>query len=100
MLSSTHRWMPEVPLNALAPYLMEGRPNTYTYTKAMAEIVISQEKGNLPVAIVRPSIVAPSIRDPVPGWIDTVNGPAGLGLLASLGILRTIDWDPSVRVDL
>lgn len=32
------------------------RPNTYTFTKALAEDMLIKESGNLPVAIVRPSI--------------------------------------------
>lgn len=32
------------------------RPNTYTFTKALAEDMLIKECGNLPVAIVRPSI--------------------------------------------
>lgn len=72
---------------------MENRPNTYIYTKAMAEELVSKYEGRLPVAIVRPSIIVPSERDPVPAWVDNVNGPMGLGVLASLGILRTIDWN-------
>lgn len=33
-----------------------NRPNTYTFTKALAEDMLLKECGNLPVTIVRPSI--------------------------------------------
>jgi Male sterility protein. len=36
--------------------LIGSRPNTYTFTKALAESMLLKESGNLPVAIVRPSI--------------------------------------------
>lgn len=36
--------------------LIGNRPNTYTFTKALAEDMLQNESGNLPVAIVRPSI--------------------------------------------
>ena len=36
--------------------LLGSRPNTYTFTKALAESLIASEKGDLPVTIVRPSI--------------------------------------------
>lgn len=36
--------------------LIGSRPNTYTFTKALAETMLLKESGNLPVAIVRPSI--------------------------------------------
>jgi fatty acyl-CoA reductase len=36
--------------------LIGSRPNTYTFTKVLAESMLLKESGNLPVAIVRPSI--------------------------------------------
>lgn len=41
----------------------------------------------------RPSIVISASEEPVPGWVDNVNGIAGLGCLAAIGVLRTIDWN-------
>jgi len=29
-------------------------------------------RGDLPFAITRPSVVMSSVRDPCPGWIDTI----------------------------
>ena len=53
-------------------------PNTYTFTKAMAENVITDHASDLPVAIMRPSIVVASIKEPIPGWVDNLNGPTGI----------------------
>lgn len=75
------------------PEFMENRPNTYIYTKAMTEDLLKKHESKLPIAIVKPSIVTPAYRHPVPAWVDNVNGPMGLGALASIGILRTIDWN-------
>lgn len=86
-------WLPDSMLDQLGPQMMENRPNTYIFTKAMAENLVQKYQGQLPVAIVRPSIVVPAMCDPEPGWVDNVNGPMGLGVLASLGILRNIDWN-------
>lgn len=86
-------WIPDSLCDSIAPQIMESRPNTYIFTKAMAENLVQKYQGQLPIAIVRPSIVTPSVRDPIPGWVDNVNGPMGLGVLASLGILRNIDWN-------
>lgn len=73
--------------------LLEGRPNTYTYTKALAEHFVARHEGKYPIAIVRPSIVISSNKEPCEGWVDNVNGIAGLGCLAAIGLLRTIDWN-------
>ena len=54
------------------------RPNTYTFTKAITEQLINQEREHLPISIVRPSIVTGSIKEPIPGWIDSLNGAGGI----------------------
>lgn len=52
-------------------------PNTYTFTKKMAEKMLEMEAGDLPLVIVRPSIVTAAVKEPFPGWIDNYNGPTG-----------------------
>lgn len=59
-------WMDEELVSALTPKLIGERPNTYTYTKALAEYLVQQEAGDLNVAIVRPSIVGASWKEPFP----------------------------------
>lgn len=49
-------WMNEDLVDVITPKLIGKRPNTYTFTKALAENMLMKESGNLPVAIVRPSI--------------------------------------------
>ena len=52
-------------------------PNTYAYTKAIAEQLLREEHGDIPLAIVRPSTVTAAFKEPLPGWIDNINGPTG-----------------------
>jgi len=40
----------------LTPHLLEGWPNSYTFTKAMAEHFVKHEEGNIPVCVYRPAI--------------------------------------------
>jgi len=68
--------------------LIEPYPNTYTYTKNLAENLIHQQLGSLPIAIVRPTIIVPALKDPIPGWVDSLIGPSGLALSGGLGIMR------------
>ncbi|XP_026474314.1 putative fatty acyl-CoA reductase CG5065 [Ctenocephalides felis] len=77
-------------LDTVTKSLIGNRPNTYTFTKAMAESVIVEMSAGLPVAIVRPSIVTAAWKEPLPGWVDNLNGPTGLLAGAGKGILRTI----------
>ncbi|XP_077866406.1 fatty acyl-CoA reductase 1-like, partial [Saccoglossus kowalevskii] len=45
--------------------------------------VLAEEGAGLPVAIVRPSIVGASWKEPMPGWIDNFNGPSGVFIAVS-----------------
>ncbi|KAM3206432.1 hypothetical protein ACQJBY_061874 [Aegilops geniculata] len=47
-----------------------GWPNVYTFTKAMGEILLGQYKGELPIVIIRPTMVTSTYQDPFPGWIE------------------------------
>ena len=58
-----------------------GWPNTYTFTKSIAESLIAMRAADLPVAIVRPSIVETSTHDPFQGWNEGVNTSAPLSYL-------------------
>ncbi|KTG34876.1 hypothetical protein cypCar_00027324 [Cyprinus carpio] len=87
-------------VSLMTPKLLGERPNTYTYTKALAEQLIQQECGNLNVAIIRPSIVGASWKEPFPGWIDNFNGPSGIFIAAGKGILRTMRASNNAVADL
>ena len=47
-----------------------GWQDTYVFTKAMGEMVIDSMRGHLPTAIIRPSVVESSFREPFPGWME------------------------------
>jgi long-chain acyl-CoA synthetase len=58
-----------------------GWPNTYTFTKSVAESLIARLAPDLPIAIVRPSIVETSTHDPFEGWNEGVNTSAPISYL-------------------
>ncbi len=58
-----------------------GWPNTYTLTKSLAESLIALKASDLPIAIVRPSIVETSTHDPFKGWNEGVNTSAPISYL-------------------
>lgn len=93
-------WMDDETLDSLTPSLLGKRPNTYTYTKALAEVLLVEEAGDIPVAIVRPSIVTAAWREPYPGWVDNINGPTSLVVASGKGMLRTMLFDSSAVADL
>jgi fatty acyl-CoA reductase len=65
-------------------------PNTYTYTKHLAEKNIKNNMGNVKVVIWRPSIIASAQSEPFPGWTDSLSAAGGLTFLGGLGILKIV----------
>jgi long-chain acyl-CoA synthetase len=47
-----------------------GWHDTYTFTKALGEQLLVKYRGDVPTAIVRPSIIESTFAEPEPGWID------------------------------
>lgn len=74
-------------------------PNTYTFSKRLAEGVVQDYAKKLPCVIVRPSIVVSTFDDPMFGWIDNFNGPVGLMVGGGKGILRVVLMDPLITND-
>lgn len=66
-------------------------PNTYTFTKSMGERTLRKRiPQNMSSVIFRPSIISASIRDPVPGWTDTLSAAGGLSIGGSVGLINYI----------
>ncbi|XP_044262747.1 fatty acyl-CoA reductase wat-like [Tribolium madens] len=83
-------------LEVVTPHLLGEWPNTYVYTKAVAEEVIRSYKQVLPVAIVRPAVVISTFEDPLPGWINNFHGVVGVVVGVCLGVLRTLHLDENL----
>ena len=83
-------WIEEDLINFLTPRFIKQRPNTYTYTKAIAESYITAEMKNLPYVIIRPSIIGSTWREPFAGWIDNFNPLTAIFSTMATGLLKTI----------
>lgn len=77
-----------------------GHPNTYTMTKTVAEHIMVERRGNVPLSIVRPSIITASRHLPFPGWIDSTAGFGAFVTLIGLGHLRAVVGKPDAQLDL
>ncbi|EDV19879.1 uncharacterized protein TRIADDRAFT_32834 [Trichoplax adhaerens] len=93
-------WMDDDMISQVTPKLLGRLPNTYTFTKKLAEIVIATEGLNLPIAIVRPSIIGASWKEPVSGWIDNYYGGTAAMVLVAKGLLRRIVAKEKCKADL
>ncbi|KAJ7975954.1 Fatty acyl-CoA reductase [Quillaja saponaria] len=47
-----------------------GWQDTYVFTKAMGEMMIDKLRGEIPVVIIRPSVIESTMREPFPGWME------------------------------
>jgi long-chain acyl-CoA synthetase len=75
-----------------------GWPNTYTFTKSLAESLLAKHGAGLPIAIVRPAIVESSMVQPFRGWNEGINTSASLSYL--LGTLfRQLPSNQRKRLD-
>ncbi|XP_066152625.1 fatty acyl-CoA reductase wat-like [Euwallacea fornicatus] len=86
-------------LNNISKGILGKWPNTYTFTKALAESLLITEGKNIPVAVFRPTIVTSTVSEPVAGWTDNLYGPLGILLSSNCGILRVVQGNPSVKAD-
>nr|UEV87810.1 fatty acyl reductase 4 [Maruca vitrata] len=93
-------WMDDDLLKHLEPKLIDPQPNTYAYTKSLTEDLVAQHEGKFPIVIARPSIVTASYKEPMPGWVDNLNGPTGLLVGAGKGVVRTMMVDENIKADL
>ncbi|XP_022910107.1 putative fatty acyl-CoA reductase CG5065 [Onthophagus taurus] len=84
------QWMKNEAVVKATPSIIAPHPNTYTYSKRLAESLVANELENMRVCIVRPSIVTPAGLEPVPGWVDSLNGPIGILVAGGKGVLRTM----------
>lgn len=84
---------------SLAPHFVGQRPNTYTFTKSVAEALVASYSDRIPVAIVRPSIIGSTWKSPVPGWVDNFNGPAAVCLAAGTGVMRVMPGKEEALAD-
>lgn len=60
-------WMNEETMNLMRKTLVPPHPNSYVFTKRLAELLVRDEYPNLPICIARPSIVLPTYKEPIPG---------------------------------
>ncbi len=77
-----------------------GWQDVYTFTKSLAERRVLEERGELPLVILRPAIIESSLREPYPGWIQGSRMADPIIMSFARGILREFPGDPRSIVDI
>jgi HAD superfamily hydrolase (TIGR01490 family) len=76
-----------------------GWPDAYAYTKALGERALVESRGNVPVSIVRPSIIESAWAEPVPGWIKGFRMAEPILISYAQGLLKEFPGVPEGVVD-
>ncbi|KAK6138311.1 hypothetical protein DH2020_027957 [Rehmannia glutinosa] len=76
-----------------------GWPNTYVFTKAMGEMLLGQLKENIPLVIIRPTIVTSTYKEPFPGWAEGVRTIDSLAVGYGKGKITCFLGNPKTIID-
>jgi thioester reductase-like protein len=84
---------------AAVDWRASGHPNTYSFSKCAAELLLAAKRGRVPLHIVRPSIIGAASSYPSAGWLESQSGVAALALLMRLGAMHTTTGHPATPLD-
>jgi len=76
-----------------------GWPDAYAYTKALGERALLENRGPVPVTIVRPSIIESALSEPRPGWIRGFRMAEPVIISYARGLLQAFPGAPEGVVD-
>jgi HAD superfamily phosphoserine phosphatase-like hydrolase len=76
-----------------------GWPDAYAYTKALGERALVESRGDIPVSIVRPSIIESALTEPKPGWIRGFRMAEPVIISYARGLLKEFPGVPEGIVD-
>ncbi|CAO5185591.1 alcohol-forming fatty acyl-CoA reductase [Frankia sp. AiPs1] len=77
-----------------------GWTDAYTFTKALGERWLEEHHGDLPLTVVRPSIIESALSRPFPGWIEGFKMAEPLILAYGRGELPDFPASPDAVVDI
>ena len=77
-----------------------GWNDTYTFTKAMGEQMVSRYHGGVPTLIYRPSIIESAFEAPEPGWLDGYRMVDPLIVAYGKGQLPDFPGSPDALLDM
>ncbi|XP_060830892.1 putative fatty acyl-CoA reductase CG5065 [Bombus pascuorum] len=86
-------------INRIEKRILKSYPNTYIFSKNLAEEIVARKCEDLPVAIVRPSILGVSLKEPCPGWIQNIFALTSILLLVSRGCATVILGRKDAKLD-
>ncbi|KAK1560780.1 hypothetical protein Q3G72_030850 [Acer saccharum] len=79
---------------------LHGLPNTYVFSKAMGEMLLCCNKYNLPLVIIRPTMILSTYKEPFPGWIEGLRTIDSVIIGYGKGKLECLPVNPDAIFDL
>jgi HAD superfamily phosphoserine phosphatase-like hydrolase len=76
-----------------------GWPDAYAYSKALGEWALLEGRGDLPVSVVRPSIIEAALAQPHPGWIRGFRMADPVIISYARGLLKEFPGIPEGIID-
>lgn len=76
-----------------------GFPDAYAFTKALGERALAETRGEVPVSIVRPSIIESALAEPRPGWIRGFRMAEPVIAAYARGLLKEFPGVPEGIID-
>lgn len=77
-----------------------GWHDAYTFTKALGEMELANRRGDVPTAVLRPSIIESSLHDPAPGWLENLNVGDPLWVEFGRGRMPDFPLSPTAVLDM
>jgi len=77
-----------------------GFSDIYSFTKAMAEQAVVELHGDIPLSIVRPSIIESALAEPFAGWLEGFRMAEPLILAFGRNVLRDFSGLPDSLLDI
>ncbi|PIN07370.1 Acyl-CoA reductase [Handroanthus impetiginosus] len=78
---------------------LHGWPNTYSFTKAMGEMLLESFKEDVHVIIVRAPIISSTWREPFPGWMEGLRTLDSIFVAYAKGKLKVFLGNPDSTLD-
>lgn len=76
-----------------------GWPDAYAYTKALGEKALLEKQDEIPITIVRPSIIESAMLEPRPGWIRGFRMAEPIIISYARGLLKEFPGVPEGVID-
>jgi fatty acyl-CoA reductase len=77
-----------------------GFTDIYSFTKAMAEHAVVELHGDIPLSIVRPSIIESALAEPFPGWLEGFRMAEPIILAFGRAALQDFSGLPDANLDI